>query len=274
MPTNTPTDILQARLASGEITVEEYRQLLAELQLTQPRGLQGNTPPALPPAEPDAGYGRVLATVDDLIIYERAISHRDTVRSIKDVAHVFGNQSSYTFNFVPFQRSTSLIMTFVDGKSIYVSEDRAWFGGRRHAELAKALLLVRRLTLNARAINLVLKLRRDGQVLLSKPIGKGAEPVTLYLDGTVGTPTRRIDIKRAKESGTFGIGTEWHSINGMNTRSDPYEVVLSEERGLIGALIPRNSIRFTPFLQDVDAIHAVLNWLSKPGNTLRTMDTT
>jgi hypothetical protein len=260
----SPIEILQARLASGEITIAQYRELRAELQPSNPAELANPKQSA----KPDLSTGRLLLKVDEICIYENAISTPEQIKPISDVTSVSGGESSFTFNFVPFSRNSSLSIAFTNGKAISLREDRAWLGMRRHNQIHEALILIRRLTFDARFLNLALKLRIERSIELAHAQFGDTEPIKLYLDGTIGTSKRRISIKEANLNGTFGTGSEKVSITGRTRSTSPNEVVISETKGFFGSLIPKDAIQFTPTFHDVDIVHALLNWYANPKNTL------
>lgn len=116
------------------------------------------------------------------------------------------------------------------------------------------------------------KLIKQGQIELTRTWVIGGkdigEVVTLRKDGTICTPTMTVNLKVAKASGTFGLGTEWHSLNALSHKTNPYEIVLSEKKGMLGALIPSGALKFIPFLEDIDVVHALLAWMAEPQNKL------
>lgn len=266
--TKSPTDILKARLAIGDISLEEYRQLLAEIRDEPSDGKSFN----------DAGSpgklqtGAVVLEFEDLRLFENAIMYRNVTHPLSDVTSVRGGQSQQSFNFVPTEKSSSVHIAFVSGEPISISEQRILFGGKRHDAIGRLLATLRKMTFNQRVTNLAKKLIQQGQINLTTTWVIGGrevgEVVTLRKDGTVVTPTKSVNLKVAKASGTFGLGTEWHSLNAMSHKTNPLEVVLSEKKGMLGALIPSGALKFVPFLEDIDVVHALLEWMAEPQNKL------
>lgn len=258
-------DILKTRLASGEISIEEYRQLLATLSdESEPRIKERNS---------DQGgsglqEGRPLAEFEDLKIFENCVFYKNRKHALPDVTSVRGSQSSRSFNFVPTEKSSCIFMAFVSGETVNISEDRILFGGKRHEAIGRMLAILRQATFNHRLINLIKKLTGNGQVELYKPIVGSGESIVLRKDCMVIAGSLSISLKLAKSTGTFGLGSEWRSLNSLSHENNPYEVILSEKRGMFGALIPRNALRFTPYIEDVDIVHALLEWMAAPDNQL------
>lgn len=263
MPTS-PANILRTRLASGEISIDQYRLLLAEIHLTA-----NEEPPGAPASDNGTSdTGRILLSTGNTTLYEHVIVHEHVTYQTADITSVGGWHRSNTLNFVPLDRQSFLYVHFTKDRSFHLSEDRAWFGAKRHAELGRLLTLLTSMTFRTRLTNLVVKLRTEKSVILFESNTNKHAQVRLYEDGTLGTSSRRIDIKLAKASGTLGFGGEWVSINGLSSKSDPREVIISESKGLLGGLIPRNALRFVPNQQNTDIVHALIGWLSKPNNHL------
>ena len=82
------------------------------------------------------------------------------------------------------------------------------------------------------------------------------------------TPIRSINLKVAKASGTFSLGSEWLAFNMVSHTTDPNEVVLSEKKATFGTLIPWGALKFYPSAQDTDVLFSLLTWLAEPGNEL------
>ena len=81
--------------------------------------------------------------------------------------------------------------------------------------------------------------------------------------GHLETQSKQINLKKAKATGTFGIGTEAVLSNSYNT----VQVVASETKW-VGKLIPLNSLRFIPNTEDKDVVYALLQWLAEQENSL------
>lgn len=259
-------NILKTRLASGQISIEEYRQLWATLSdESEPQTRECNSDQR----GRELQEGRLLAEFEDLKVFQNCVSYKEWRHALRDVTSVRGGQSSRSFNFVPTEKSSCIVIAFVSGETVNISEDRILFGGKRHEAIVRILTLLRQITFNHRLTNLTKKLIDNGQIELYKPIVGSGESVVLRKDGIVISGSLSINLKQAKATGTFGLGSEWRSLNSMNHENNPYEVILSEKRGLFGALIPRNALRFVPYIEDVDIVHALLGWLATTENQLR-----
>ena len=264
----SPQDILKTRLAAGEISLDEYRQLLAEIgkECVEDKSPRDSSP------SNELKTGALFFEFEDLRLFENAIVYRNVAHPLSDVTSVRGVQSRQSFNFFPTERSSSLHVSFLSGDSISITEQRILLGGKRHDAIGRLLATLRKMTFNQRLTNLAKKLIHQGQVELTTAWVIGGrevgELVILRKDGTVVTPTKTVDLKVAKASGTFGLGTEWRSLNAMSHKTNPSEVVLSEKKGMLGALIPSGALKFVPFAEDIDIVHALLAWMAEPQNRL------
>jgi hypothetical protein len=253
--------VLKARLAAGEISIAEYRELLAEVRAQSPDQRHLDAPPF--------ETGRLLREFEQFRLFEHGIEINQQFHPLSQVVSVRGGQSYKSFNLVPSENRSSFAITFVSGEHASAIEERLVFGGKRHEALDHLLHEVRQVTFTHRLINLVRKLSENGRIDLYKPPLGGEETVVLRKDGVVVTGTRTVDLKSAKASGTFGLGTQWRALNAVSQKSNPTEVVISESRGLLSALIPRDALRFTPYPEDVDVVHSLLGWLAEPNHWLK-----
>lgn len=121
----SPIETLKKRLASGEISIEQYRCILAEIS--------GQTcyEQSIDPSLKDHA-GALILEFEDLKVCEHSIVYKNTVHPLSDVTSVRGGQSRGSFNFVPTQNSSSIRIQFLSGEVISFSEDRLLFGGKRH----------------------------------------------------------------------------------------------------------------------------------------------
>ncbi|RME56435.1 hypothetical protein D6779_10625, partial [Candidatus Parcubacteria bacterium] len=253
---------------AGEISFDEYRQLLVEI-CGEPS--EDNSPHN---SSSSCGFikGALIYEFENLQLFENAIVFRNITYPLSDVTSVRGGQSQQSFNFVPTEKTSSMHIKFLSGDSISISEKRILFGGKRHDAISHLLATLRKMTFNQRLTNLTRKLIQQGKIELTtswiiggKEVG---EVVTLNKNGTVSTPTMVVDLKVAKATGTFCLGSEWRSFNSMSFKINPYEVVLSEKKRMLGSMIPLDALRFVPFVEDVDVVHALLTWMAEPQTKL------
>lgn len=252
---STAIQILKSRLAAGEIGLDEYRALLAVISTAAEGGL--------PTTE---SLGAVLAEVDDVKLYQSALSSGGKIFGLDSVKSVAGGSSSSSINYIPMDKSTWLTIRFISRDMISLREQRTYFAGGRHKAIATLYGLVRRATFQSRLNNLAAKLVREKRIEIYHPYTGKDEAVFLTSGGDLETATKTIGLKAAKANGMFGVGTEWRSL-GFSRGYDTNEVIVCEKKGTLG-FIPRSALRFNANEGDTDVINALLIWLADPNNAL------
>jgi hypothetical protein len=157
----SPIKILKNRLASGEISIEQYRCILAEIsgQTCYEHSIDSSL---------KDHAGALVLEFEDLKVYEHSIVYKNTAHPLSDVTSVRGGQSRTSFNFVPTQSSSSIGIQFVSGKVISISEDRLLFGGKRHEAIGRLFSTVRQITFKQRLANLTRRLLQQGHLELTR----------------------------------------------------------------------------------------------------------
>ncbi len=219
--------------------------------------------------------GTLLVTVDDFRLCDNCFFYKGTRHELSEISSVRGGQSKFSINLVPLEKISNIAISLRDGTEISIDEQRTFFGGVRHKKIQEVLSWARRLTFESRLKMLMAQLRRDGILELYGPISVGGysndteeEVIYLQKEGIIKCGTRSIDIKRARASGTFSLGTQSTAILGSSFETNPGEVAISLNRPVLGNYLPKDVLRFTPYVHDPDVVFALLEWLSKPGNSL------
>ena len=256
-------DVLKQRLVAGAISIEEFRALRAELEDAPPTTQQPSTEQIS-----REEYGEIILSFDQTSLYRNVIAHAGRVRPLSEVSSVYTYQQYRSFNFVPTQNTSIGVILFESGERITFSEDRLFFGAKRHAAIQKLISTVQALTVQNRLNRLVKTLVKYCEITLYKASPGQGKSIYLVSNGLVVAGTLEIDLKEALAHGTFALGSGWRSLNGMSHSENPAEVIISMKKPTFGALIPRDALRFVPNKYDVDIVHSLLNWLSKPGNNL------
>lgn len=254
-------DILDHRLAAGEISVEEYLSRLAALQ-----GSNGSRQPPQAPPAPPAPPPKALASFDDVLITERGLFISGKLIPLEHIAKVNGSASQMSLNFIPMMKDSSLDIELTDGTTFSYSEDSAYFSPIRHKQIRTAYAILRGATSQKRLDNLAAKVRREGRVLLGLVDFDEKKPVHLTVRGELVSGDLVVDLKIANANGGFGIGVEGRSL-GMSRSVDPDTIVASlNPAGRF--TLPRGAIKFTAIYEDKDVVASLLEWLAKPGNNL------
>jgi len=260
----TPLDTLNARLAAGEISVEQYENLRRVI-------VEDGASPSR--TTTTGSRGTVIAAADALLLYKDAIDWQGHLYPISDVASVEGGSISTTANLIPLQKSTWLTVRLHGGPTIALSEDRTIFGAPRHKAIAYMHHCIRQATFKSRMNNLATRLVKEGRVKLYEPIDKKYRPrnytdypVFLTRNGQLEVGSRSFDLKSARREGVFGVGTHWRSL-GLSQGYDTDEVAIFEKKGIFGQ-VPRSAVYFKANAEDTDIVNALLTWLAEPGNGL------
>ncbi|MDP2323167.1 MAG: SHOCT domain-containing protein [Gammaproteobacteria bacterium] len=252
----TVKNLLDERLARGEISVEEYERIRDALR---PPGEDSATAPR--PAQL-AKDSRPIASVDELDVYEDRIVVKgervefSAIRSVKDSAY------KMSINFMPVSRMASLLITLTDGRFFVYYEDRALLGIARCGRITKAGAVLRAATFRHRRIDFATRLRSVGRI----PVAESEQGnVFITSDGCLEQGQLRIDLKQAARTGVVGQGT--HAGVGANSSSNSSEIVAGYEKPGWAGWGP-NTIRFEPYLEDPDVVGSMVEWLAEPNNTL------
>lgn len=241
-----PINILNVRLANGEIDEEEYEKLLNILQPKNRKNLNE--------------YGRLLFEFDDVKIYENGIKHGNFFHKISEIKSVDGHNSQMSVNYLPMEKSSSVTIWFKSGEKISFNESRVYLGGARHKLIRQLHAVVKQITFKERVNKFFERLMKDGRIVIHKPFYKKGEIIYLTKDGYIETETKKINIKEAKTKGTFGIGTESKSF-GSSKEYNPNEIVIGDVKGRFG-FIPSKTLQFEVNCQDSDVVHSLLIWFS------------
>lgn len=272
---------LKERLASGEISMEEFVQMKA---LITDDSEDTNSPSA-------KIFGKVSGFVQDkmnkgqetnstrieisnkefgTIIFEGdALVISGERRLLSSIASVNYGSGSFSFNFVPMEKATYVRVVFDDGSVFNISEDRVYTSFGAHGKLTKLYTQLAKATSQKRLNALAGRLRANGQILLSSD-------VQLMRDGTVSDGRSMVNLKKAATNGDIGIGMEWQSL-GLSNGSNPNLISLSETKiktrysfgfgGNAGSAKP-GIIQFIITHEDQDVAKSLLLWLSKDENFL------
>jgi len=290
-------DILNDRLASGEISLDEYRQILAEIDKSSSgnkkfsRNFEGFMTGCFSnyqkvrdkidekvsgakkvyhdySAYDHSTTGDFVFEFEDLLLFENVIVHENITRPISDITSVRGWRTQRSFNFVPSSKNSWVNITFLSKESILIIEDSTMLKGKRHDAIMFLYSILRERTFKQRLNNSFQELIKNGEIKFAYD-GKNLDKIiTLKKDGTLSTPRGSMNLKIAKSSGTFGIGTEWNSLIGISRRENSGEVIISEKKGLLGSLVPRGALSLEIFIVDMDIAHFMLIWMADPQNTL------
>jgi hypothetical protein len=269
-PTESARSILDRRLALGEISIDEYQQMLRAMTAhdgSAPSPHRESIDAVASAKSKEDARAAPLASVDDLSVFSDSIVVRGESIPFASIARVYGGADQFTYNFIPMTKSSSLYIWTVDDREFAYTEDRTYLGNSRHKQIRATCGVLRQLTLQHRIGNLASRLRQHGRLVLGFCHDDDAKPVTLTSNGRLEADGLSVDLKAAKSHGAFGTGTLAKSISGLSSESRPEEIVAS-----LHPVGWRNfhqaSIVFTPLHEDSDVVTILLEWLAEPGNSL------
>lgn len=251
---------LKSRLTAGEISVGEYRELLAVL--TAPSGLgsaasgrRSDSPPTLGPPlaeirNPEHGT---------ITLYETAIVVGGAKRDLADVVSVRRCRFSFGVNLVPVANYTSVLVKFRDGVGINISESRVYTSFGAHKALGALASLLGQMTSQARLNELVSRLRRDGRVLLYKD-DKNERSVALTSDGTIKKGDFLLNLKEADSILVWPEDSDEETVTIIRKKL--------KDSHTFGIGAPKDRIEFVILEEDKDIVLNLLAWFAEPGNQL------
>lgn len=244
-------EILNQRLARGEITIEEHTLLRSALA----------DKVSLVPAESDLAE-RPIAEIKNACLFNDRLVHKGFEYLLSEVTSVNTFSHSQTFNFIPIERSTYLVIELRSGKSVTLFEGSIFFSAAKHTALKKMASLVQKHTFHFRLKPVWDTLKRAGRVGLARPTLQSPPKIFLTADGTVVNESNEISVRHAFNHGTLSFGTSRNALSPFTYSIDPSEIVISLDTPK-GRRVPKNSICFTPNIIDKDIVHALFMWFAK-----------
>lgn len=236
---------LDLRLVRGELTRDEYRDILATIG--GPTSTSNEVPPSAAKQAPQSVSPQKIIEACGLTVFNSHFEFsgkRYEYRLVKDVA-VQG--SSLSINLIPISRQALVIISFENDNppSICVSHDST-FMQHITSRLRKAGAEVADLSFPWRYQRLATELLAEGRIQIAKD-------VYLSVEGTIESPGHTFSISEAANKGALLLGTFYKNWSGRATESKPSEVFIGSETSRRQG----NSLRFE-ILFNVDVTLAVL----------------
>lgn len=258
MADNSHLETLKARLARGEITIGEYKEILGEL-----------TSGAKEEHSNGVGeLGSLLAEVAEVAAFEHGFKIQDSRYRYDAIASIRGGVEKSSVNGITTTKKSHFSLRLSDGMELSVSEGSTWFGRKRHTAIVNVFVELNRRSFNSRVQALAQRLRKEGEVRLGYSGLRGKDPVTLFSDGTIGNSKHRFDIKAASAMGTLQLGVTRANL-GASSYSSPLEIVISDKKKPRALAVPLGrKISFVPTSEDPDIVHALIGWIAAPENRL------
>jgi hypothetical protein len=245
-------EILKERLAKGEISLSDYRQIASELTSSRASDLAGDSLDLV-----KKGASKFVSTSSTVI---KDIFGTDSVPYPTNNApfvvtknlHIFGDFFEYksvrfdfseivslsffakseTMNFIPMGTNSDLCIWVKSGKKIEISGASVFIKGKTNKYMSIAYSLLSQVTYNQRLRLAVDKLSNRGGIIV--------DGVTITKDGYFRKGGTSVNIRKAALNENLVIGT-YFSFGMRYKNYDPYEVVAGEN----GTSILSSRVRFS-----------------------------
>lgn len=232
-----PVAILKSRLASGEVTVDEYKELLSLLvETVVPHEEAAKIDSELKLTD-DASDKLLIGYNDKLWLHEgylRYFAFGDEKVPYNKISHIRANFMTYKLNLVPIHKSADF--TFGIGGTPFESESTKWVkivsdqakflrSSEQHALVQCYSLIANRSMENRRKYYLD-SYRKNNYL----DIG----PARLYSDAILENKAsgKRLDLRLAKHKGEISLGVIYGA--GLTSQSDPNQIYFLEEKKFFG----------------------------------------
>lgn len=244
-------DTLRKRLASGEIDIAEYKNLLQIINSLNTRSLES-------PQKTNAE--RLMASFENFLLYENYIQIGDKKHFLADVTVVTTYAREVSFNFIKSLES-GFTVKFQENTCYSASNDSTWpFKKERYEKIRQFGAKLKSMTAQSRMNNVVKKLKECGKILIGSSNKKESQ-IYLTKEGKITTAIREFDIKSCAAKGTFGVG-----VVSINNYQSPNKVLISNEgKSILG--YGKESLSFDLAVNE-DVLKSLLLWFADPGNVL------
>lgn len=270
-------NILGVRLARGEISIQEYRSLLDVISEKSAPNPSNELRPAVQPkpsiklnsSHPD---GLLIAEIDELKIYTTHIIVAGRRKSFRDVVSVDGGTTELKVNFLNTVKHSFIKVTFSNGDSYFMDEDRTIFGKERHEKISNCVSAIQRMKIEDNVNDLQLKLNSTVQLVIGKVSSqpsfsmidiaveavkrKQEKNVSLCSNGTISDGDLTLDLKKCLREGILELGIQ--RTNYSNSR----EVYACHEKSFFEKS-NKSALRFTiDQAFDHNALYAVIHQMA------------
>lgn len=253
---------LDLRLASGEITIEEYRATLNVLRNSATEATESTTARNL--RSDGQTEPRLILTMDsDLSLFESFLVYKGRRHSYSTITSLAYSRSMTSYNFIPTSNKTNFNIELENGETITYSTKTVFARGNLSKLLEQAYLFLQPATFQSRLNRTAYQLAQKGSILVpSYPLG-----VTLFPNGDIENDKgTRLNLKDSKKNNALLIGVTYTNLVGSPRGSAPDEIRIYENQKRFG----NKKIIFT-LLVDQDVWKALISWLAEPGNVLRSI---
>jgi high potential iron-sulfur protein len=227
-------DVLDLRLAKGEICAEEYRELLRALADGEPeagpavlqeaksfaskaveRAFSGPSTEAPTNAAP-------WVLTNDLVLYGDHLVHKGQTKNYSAISSVNYHAFRNSVNYIPTNVQNALELVFDDGDKVSIRSLGVFIETGKNKRVSSACYFLSWKTFQQRV--------RLYQDLLKNPgyfeIRNVFSHVRIYANGDIEKNGLRLSIARASEHRALQFGTEWGT--SLSGGKNPYAIVVGE----------------------------------------------
>lgn len=260
---------LDRQLATGAIDVDDYRRRLEALQgiFVPTRSHTGSLErrPKAPVAE-----------FEEISVFDTHVSIGNRDYRFAEVVAVEGGAFENRINLIPYIKSSTIEITFLDGTHVKKNEEGLFFKGRRHKAIRHLLSLIRKLTfqpcleelcddLRAGAVKIGMESDTPIKSVVSVALDstRSRRMMAVYLDseGSISNGSLSLKLSHCRSEGKLELGIHRHQLR------QPYSVYASDKKTFMERS-PAAALRF-----DIegryrsDVVMALVRWMAD-GNRL------
>lgn len=262
-------ETLKNRLAKGEISISEYKQIIQGLAPSHNSENLSNSLELL-----KRGASKLISTSSDAYtnivgkdsvpyptnhsplevtkvfkIYGDFLEYNSERYPFSEIVSISFHAKSETINFVPMGTDSNLGLVLRNGKKIDLSGKSVFIKGKTNKLLSIAHSLLSEITFNQRLKIAIDNLNGRGGIVI--------DGVTITRDGFFRKGSTSINIKKSSANDNLVIGT-YSSFGVRYSNYDPYEVVAGET----GTSILSSRVRFS-VKSDTDVIFHLIRKLAE-----------
>jgi hypothetical protein len=230
----TAKEVLDMRLANGEISEPEYRDLVRTLTDSEPASWTSVVPKlrslvsaiddrifGFPPAVTPTNASPWTLT-DNVVLYGDNLLHKGNRRNYSDISSINYWAVSSTVNFINIKRNNHLELVYGNGDKITMRAFGAIIESSKHRRIASAYNFLCHVTFKQRLQRYLDLLQNPGYFV--------AGGVRVDANGEVEKDGVRLSIPTAEERGALELGSHFGNPEYGHGATDPYTIVVGETR--------------------------------------------
>jgi len=172
--------------------------------------------------------GVLLEVSDKFKLYEHHFSYKNIDHRYNEIKHIMIISQSISANFITSNACYIDVWKDRVNKPISIKKHSDFIKTNTFKDFIKAGKLLEKITFEQRMNDYIKQFETNG--FIEYPFFKMSifqkKRVRIYPNGDIDNGKLRLNLRQAKESGVFGIGTE-ANFGFQYSSSDPYEVMIS-----------------------------------------------